>query len=576
MKILNLKINNILSIEDAEINFEDNGLVLVEGWNHDVGRANGAGKTAIFNALSFALYDKVPRKITASEILRRGTSRGFASVDVIVGDSKWTVVRSRPKGVRFFKDGIEHNLTQEEWEDKLRLSYNQFLISVYCAQRGDNRFLQLNDSDKKNFLLQLLNLDKFQDLRKASEDVIKTINTDIADLNLKTSTIKSKIDAYTESLVDVDEITSVISTLKTDIESYDERIKVLQLVTKPDLSNYIKLEQQVNQKQQGFAAARASRGMLHSQYKKTSALLVDFNLSPVCKTCGSDVDISDAKRHHDDEQAVAMVALKELKEQIDAQDVILAKEQEVLNFAQKIAAKKKKELEEFDNAKAAIAELKSVGQNKQFKLQDCVVKLEKNSELLSKVEHLSAMQKTHEENHSRKVKDLEFYKILSAIYSPTGAQAYILDSIIDSFNEAVSNYIHLVWPTATYSINSFKENSKGDVTAKFSESLMIDSKDVSVGSLSGGELRAISLCVDFAVMDVMQNNFGIKTNPTILDEPFEGLDSVGKEIVIGLLEKIANDRQILVVDHSSEAKAMFSKVISVELRNKISTIKVDF
>ena len=47
MRILSLEVSNILSIESASLSFEDNGLILVEGWNYDTGRANGAGKTAI-------------------------------------------------------------------------------------------------------------------------------------------------------------------------------------------------------------------------------------------------------------------------------------------------------------------------------------------------------------------------------------------------------------------------------------------------------------------------------------------------------------------------------------------------
>ena len=82
MNILSVEINNILSIENATLDFSDSGLVLVEGWNHDASRANGAGKTAIFNAITFALYDKLPRKVTASEILRRGAKTGSVRVRV--------------------------------------------------------------------------------------------------------------------------------------------------------------------------------------------------------------------------------------------------------------------------------------------------------------------------------------------------------------------------------------------------------------------------------------------------------------------------------------------------------------
>jgi DNA repair exonuclease SbcCD ATPase subunit len=47
MRILSVEIDNILSIEKASLSFDDNGLVLVEGWNYDTQRANGAGKTAM-------------------------------------------------------------------------------------------------------------------------------------------------------------------------------------------------------------------------------------------------------------------------------------------------------------------------------------------------------------------------------------------------------------------------------------------------------------------------------------------------------------------------------------------------
>lgn len=576
MKILSVKINNILSIEQAELHFEESGLVLVEGWNHDLGRANGAGKTAIFNAISFALYDKVPRKITASQILRRGCSKGYAECTIEIGNDAWVVKRSRPKGVVFARNGVVVNLTQEEWEKKMRLSYAQFLVSVYCAQRGDNRFLELNDADKKNFLLQLLDLDQFHELKKASDDSAKHISNDVSDILNKANAARSKIEAYTESLVNVDVINVDIKVLQQEVSAFNSKIKLLQDVKKPDISNYIKLENQLASKERDFSSARAAKTLLHSQYRKLMASQTSFSGSDSCRTCGSTLDLTDAKAHHAEEQKAITYQLSELKEQIDAYDATLSKENEVATLQQKLFDKKKKESAEYDSAQEFAAELRLAVSKKSNLIENCVLKLTNNSDLLSKVNSLTIVLSKLDELYSKKVKDLEFYKILSAIYSPTGAQAYILDSIIDSFNEVVVNYINLVWPTASYTLNSYKETAKGDVTAKFSECLMIDEVEVSVGSLSGGELRAISLCVDFAIMDVMQNNFGIKINPTILDEPFDGLDVIGKEIVISLLEKIARDRQIFVVDHSSETKAMFSKVITVELKNKISTVKVDF
>jgi DNA repair exonuclease SbcCD ATPase subunit len=98
---------------------------------------------------------------------------------------------------------------------------------------------------------------------------------------------------------------------------------------------------------------------------------------------------------------------------------------------------------------------------------------------------------------------------------------------------------------------------------------------VSMGSLSGGELKALSLCADFALIDVLDKQFAIKINPVILDESFNSLDAVGKETVIKLLTSIGKDRLVVVVDHMSEIKSMFDSILRVEKRNKVTTIASD-
>src|SRR5574343_158401 len=142
MRVLSTEIQDILSIENARMSFDDTGLVLVEGWNHDTQRANGAGKTALFNCLAFALYDKLPRKITASEVLRRGCKTGFVKARVLCGEDVWTVIRTRPKGVKFIKNGVEQDITQEIFESFLRLSYEQFLLTIYTPQANSGKLIR--------------------------------------------------------------------------------------------------------------------------------------------------------------------------------------------------------------------------------------------------------------------------------------------------------------------------------------------------------------------------------------------------------------------------------------------------
>jgi DNA repair exonuclease SbcCD ATPase subunit len=578
VKIISLEIENILSIEKASLSFKDNGLVLVEGWNHDTGRANGAGKTAIFNALSFALYDKIPRKVTASEILRRGSKSGRVTCVVDIGGEIWTICRSRPKGVTYSSNNELKTITQEEWEAKIRLTYDQFLMSMYTAQRSDTispRFLLTTDSDKKGFLLQLLNLNVFDDCKKVVNKKISESESSILRIQSAINNDTSKVQAYSESLVDETTINGKIKQLLDNCGKVKAEIRELSSVPKPDLSKYSSLEENIRSKSATFASTRARRSSLSDSYRELSSLIKEYDSDIKCGECGASLDTKEAKIKHQEHQNKILERLQQTKIQIDECDQVLSGESNIKDLIKKLNQKKLTESQAYDEAVSRMMELKSFIKISESKVKELQEKLTSNLELTDKIKALTESISKNTNLLSKENNNLEILKIVASLYSPTGAQAYILDSVIDFFNSSVSKYIELMWPTATYSLNSYKETSKGDVSAKFSESLTMDGSEVSVGSLSGGELKALSLCVDFAILDILESQFSISLNPIILDEPFEGLDSIGRELVIELLDKLSKDRLIMVVDHASEAKAMFSEVIKIEKKNGISSVRVE-
>ena len=178
MQVKFIEIENILSIGHVRLEFGNTGLILLDGWNHDDDSANGAGKTAIPNALAYGLYDNIPRKISKSEILRRGTRKGYVHVGIEINDDLIEVKRSRPKKVEFFINGTKEELTQEGFEKKIRMSYDQFLICMYAAQVDGRRFMSINDTSKKDFILKLMDLNKFLVKKKEIDASIKLLADD--------------------------------------------------------------------------------------------------------------------------------------------------------------------------------------------------------------------------------------------------------------------------------------------------------------------------------------------------------------------------------------------------------------
>ena len=110
-----------------------------------------------------------------------------------------------------------------------------------------------------------------------------------------------------------------------------------------------------------------------------------------------------------------------------------------------------------------------------------------------------------------------------------------------------------------------KETKSGSIKDEVNAVISKDgSCNVPIKTLSGGERTVVDLAVDLAVIDVIENKAGKGANFFIIDEPFDGLDSEGKEQYLELLQTLNSNKQIILVDHSSELKQMISDVITIE------------
>lgn len=568
MKIKKAIINNILSIENATIIFGDNGLVLVEGYDYDTGRANGAGKTAIFNSLSIGLYDKLPRKITKSEIVRRGATTAFADITVENDGKEYRVLRERPTNVSFFIDGLKVDITQEEFESKIGLNYDQFLITMYNSQDSSDRFLFLNDREKKDFLLKIMNLGNFNQFKK-------NITDELAKLNLEKEILKTKLDGYRtsisilkEQLVDPTEAQNKIDTLNSDIILYKSKIKELQEIKEPDTSKYAELEKNVQSKLSNIASIRAQCQLKRMELKNLQSLTHDTE----CPDCSSHLNIINGKAVKANDQSAIDAQIIIVVSEINKYESEMLKEEEIKKLSEKIRVKKNDDYKDYNQAVASISQYKTSIAYKTKEIESLNQTISKNTEVKKSMANIIKDTQASNKRLSDIESETSILETVSMFFDPTGAPAYIMDGVIDSFNESVTEYINHVWPNASYSLQTFKENKDKTLSTKFSEILMINGKNVSIGSLSGGELRALSLATDFAMIDILKTKFSTDLNPIILDEPFNGLDSAGKGMIIELLEKISTDREIWVVDHASEAKALFNRTIRVEKRGGISNI----
>lgn len=152
----------------------------------------------------------------------------------------------------------------------------------------------------------------------------------------------------------------------------------------------------------------------------------------------------------------------------------------------------------------------------------------------------------------------------------------IFDEILAEITEETNAILASVANTAHVTIHFTSESTtlKGSVRKEIKPVVTIGGYQANLESgASGGMLTSIDLAVDLAVANVVSRRTNSWPGWMILDESFEGLDPVSKESCIEMLSRHAENRLIVVVDHASETKELFSQSIDVEFRNGRSTIK---
>lgn len=95
-----LKIKNFRSISELEIEFPEQGLVLIKG-------PNGSGKTSIFNALFTCLYNRQVNGRPASNAVKKGTKSCEIISDFQVNGQEYQMVRyiGNPSNATLYSDG---------------------------------------------------------------------------------------------------------------------------------------------------------------------------------------------------------------------------------------------------------------------------------------------------------------------------------------------------------------------------------------------------------------------------------------------------------------------------------------
>tara|TARA_X000001316_G_C922297_1_gene37345 strand:+ start:405 stop:2222 length:1818 start_codon:yes stop_codon:yes gene_type:complete len=565
--------NNCFSYgSNNEIDLQKNTLTQLIG-------TNGAGKSSIPLILEEVLFNKNSKGIKKADIANRQVNNGYdISLDFIVNEDEYhiDVLRRANIKVKLLKNGEDissHTATNtyKTLEEIIGIDFKTFSQIVYQNTNASLQFLTATDTNRKKFLIDLLQLDRyvsyFELFRELSKDVgsqisrvdgkIATIEKWLNDNKLEDTSLLSKMDLPKNS----EEDEKTLRSLQIEFQNISENIKKINQnnhyrkeLESIDIHEHRRILSENPEKvdTSGYLTGLGSwkSEMLHEQSMLNKYQKLLDTEDHVCPTCGEDIDVTFIK-----EQMV------EHKERIESCEKFSKKDKEKLAEAQEVnslheeATEGVRKWEEIyrsidqnltstlpnaDEIRKQIGILAEKREQQERKLKDAIEhnnSVERHNTrigiILEQTEGFETELTELTENLSNIEDKFSSIEILKKAFSTNGLLAYKIENLVKDLEELTNEYLAEL-SDGRFSLEFVVLNDKLNVIIED------NAKSVDILALSAGELARVNTATLLAIRKLMSSISKSQINILFLDEVTNVLDELGKERLVEILLKEEN------------------------------------
>lgn len=535
---------------------------------------NGAGKTSIPMILQEVTYGKNIKNIKKQDIANNKS--GVKGFDIklffrkeesdIVKKYEIRLNRKASLSLKLFEDGkdISSHTSLNTYKTISSIlgieDFKVFCQLIYQHSTDSLEFLTATDTNRKKFLISLLQLDRYLELHEHYKQKTKEISSEISSLSGSVSTISSwitKHDNMDLSPLVLKEVPPVDETLIVkEAEIKNKLANIQEINNKINRNNeYKRMLDSLNSKYYLTPApavpnpSSAELGLqmreAETKIKSLQAKLEKLNkASGVCFTCYQEVDEeSKATMVEDCQNEVAYfnIHLKGLKTKaIEAHNVELEinkHKHEVEEFEklsrlvdQKIATETLDKAELDSELNEVTRELHNQKQKKELVERENIKVEQHNSTIRVVKEQLVQMRKELAETQielDRKQELQDILDLLKKTFGTNGLVSYKIESSVKELEKEINSYLSELTTFQIY----FKL-----VGEKLNIEVLDDAGNItSVANLSTGERGRVNIATVLAIRKIMTSLTSTKFNLLFLDEIIGVIDSDGKEKLTEIL-----------------------------------------
>ena len=286
---------------------------------------NGSGKSSIAIILQEILFNKNIKGIKKADIINRYSKSNswLAKLDFLINEKDYTIKIERTgakSSVQFSsskEDFTEHKVldTYKKIQETLNLDFDVFSQLTYQSSIDLLEFLKATDTNRKKFLINLFNLEKYVKIGEALKIKSNSLDKELATLQGELNSIDSFLSSteIPEKIVLTDipetnqDVIKSLALLEKEVEEYEQTCK------KIDKNNMYIQERELLEFDMSMKAPHTDPNMfsdleelnqdvtkakLHKQNIEKS--LIDIDMSDTCYACGQTIDNSQSKQLHKD------------------------------------------------------------------------------------------------------------------------------------------------------------------------------------------------------------------------------------------------------------------------------------
>jgi DNA repair exonuclease SbcCD ATPase subunit len=535
---------------------------------------NGAGKSTMLDAITYALFARPFRKITKPQLNNSINKKELVvEIEFKIGSMEYLIRRAqRPNIFEIFQNGIMINQDaanrdyQEVLEKQiLKMNYKTFCQVVMLGSASFVPFMQLATGARREIIEDILDLQIFSTMNQLAKEKERSNSTDVKDVEYEMKMVEKQItlqEKHLEELLkDVDALISNLNVKITDAKSsivtFNESIVENNAERKRLLAEIKEDPSKITTR---LGKINALHSQLNSKIDRLSDEISFYETNDVCPTCHQDIS-SDFKHEHVHSKETVMQETREgldrLNEEMEKAKTRLDEVNSVYEICSQMNIKNSVAFSSIESLEKQIIQ----NQNEIKQLQD------KRSGFKGDENGLAKLNKELKKLENKKIKLLEEKSLYGAaliLLKDNGIKAKIIKKYVPIINKYINKYLASMDFFISFELD---ENFNETIKSRFRD-------DFIYTSFSEGEKGRINLAILFTWRTIAKLRNSASTNLLIFDEIFDGsLDVDGTEEFMKILETAAPDSNVFVISHKTDAMLdRFDRVIKFEKIKNFSEI----